>query len=117
MDDSQKVREFLARQRHMVVSVVLPNGKPWSVPVKIQECKGLSFAWDSRQDTEHSKAIAMDPNIAILMYDTTKDDQIGVNIVAVVDKIVENGDYAHYYATVQKIFLNDEKYIKREVHL
>lgn len=116
MDDQQKVTEFLQNQTHMVVTVVLANGKPWAVPVRILHHEPNVFEWDSGVDTEHSKAIAENPEINLLCYDNTKDNQVGVYMQATVTKVTpkENG-IARYHAEVIGTWLNDETYVKREV--
>lgn len=118
MNDKQRVTEFLNAQTHMVVTVVLPNGQPWAVPVRMQERDGRTFAWDSHMQTEHSKAIADKPEVNLLCYDNAMDNQVGVYMQAYVTNVVpkEHG-MARYYAEVSRVWLNDETYVKREVEL
>lgn len=66
--------------------------------------------------TEHSKAIAEHPEIMLLCFDTKKDDQVGVYMLATVTSITPKaGGLARYHAEVSRTWLNDETYIKREV--
>ncbi len=115
MTDQEKVTNFLARCRHMVLVVTLEDGRPWAVPIKVQG-RGNNFVeWDSRTDTLHSQSIENDPRVMILFYDTTKDDQVGVYMQASVTNVEANGEYARYRATIEHTWLNDESYIKREI--
>lgn len=116
MNDHEKVVEFLKSQTHMVVAVTLPSGQPWAVPVRIQHHEPGVFEWDSKIDTEHSKAIAENPEINLLCYDNTKDSQAGVYMLATVTSITPKaGGLARYHAEVSRTWLNDETYTKREV--
>jgi hypothetical protein len=51
------------------------------------------------------------------MYSTTKDDQVGVYIQAAVTDTTMKGEYARYRATIERTWLNDETFQKREVTL
>ena len=55
----------------MTIAVVLDDGTPWAVPVKIQLQWGNAFEWDSKLDAEHSQAIAKRPDISISLYQKT----------------------------------------------
>jgi hypothetical protein len=41
MSDEQKCEQFITTQKHMVLSVVLDDGTPWAVPVRIQVREGI----------------------------------------------------------------------------
>lgn len=52
----------------------------------------------------------------LLCFDTKKDDQVGVYMLATVTSITPKaGGLARYHAEVSRTWLNDETYIKREV--
>lgn len=51
MTDHEKVAKFLSTQQHMVLAVMLPDGTPWAIPVKIQAHEGNVFEWDSSLQT------------------------------------------------------------------
>lgn len=116
MSDKQRVSEFLQKQAHMVLGVVLEDGSPWAVPVRILHHEEGIFEWDSVLNTEHSQAIERDPRVMLLCFDTAKDAQIGVYMQAEVTDIARRSDgYARYHAEVRRTWLNDETYVKREV--
>ena len=118
MTDEQKVNEFLSTQQHMVLAVVLPDGTPWAVPVKIQSCKGRTLAWDSALQTEHSKALEENPMMAITIFQKQATAQIGVYMKGKGELVEEfKPGFGRYRFTAEKVWLNDETFRKREVEL
>lgn len=116
--EQERMEEFLSRQRHMVIAVTLEDGTPWAVPVAIKERKGDIFEWDSRLDTMHSKAIEKHPDIAITIFEPRTDSgsEYGFYAQAKAEKIWESDKgYGRYRATVEKTWINDETFQKREV--
>lgn len=116
MSDSDVVKEFLGGQEFMVVSVVLADGSPWAVPVRILHHEPQVFEWDSATSAEHSQVIALRPEVMLLCYDTAS--QVGVYMQAKVTRVTERDDgYARYRAEVSRLWLNDHTFVKREVEL
>ena len=115
MTDQQKLTEFLARQKHMVLAVVCEDGTPWAVPVRIKEQNGISFEWESRLDALHSAAIDKNPNVAITMYEIDGDQHTGVYVKATAELVRVTGEKGWYRAVGARVWLNDESHVKREV--
>ena len=118
MTDQDKVRSLLAEQPFMVIAVVLPDGNPWATPVKIQMQDGRCFEWDSRVTTEHSKAIAANSAVAASIFDTRPNGQVGIYISGTATLVEEKtGGMGRYRITAERLWLNDDSFIKREVSL
>ncbi len=118
MTDSEKAPSFINRQNHMVVAVVLEDGSPWAVPVKIQAKGEWYLEWDSRLDTVHSQAIEQDPRIAITMFEKAEDTQTGVSLGCHAEVIERyDDDFTRYRATIDRAWITDETFVKREVKL
>lgn len=121
MTDQQALLDFLAEQKYMTLAVTLDDGRPWATPVRIRSWNGRVFDWDSRTDTEHSKAISARPTIAISMWTPEGDEtiQFGFYAHATVEQISEPNEYgiARYRATVNTCFINDASFVKRQVVL
>lgn len=118
MTDAEKARSFINRQNHMVVAVVLEDGSPWAVPVKIQAKGEWSLEWDSRVDTLHSQAIKRDPRVAITMFEKAEDTQTGLSLACHAEVIERHDDdVARYRATIHRAWITDETFVKREVEL
>lgn len=118
MTDREKLEQFLATQRHMVLAVTLEDGTPWAVPVKMQQREGLGvFEWDSRLDTVHSKALETHPQMALTIYQKESPWQIGFYAKGRGELVECNGDYGRYRFAAEQVWLNDETFVKREVAL
>ena len=116
MQDKQKLEEFLSRTQYMTIAVTLDDGTPWAVSVRILHREGNVFEWDSKTDTEHSKAIAMRPTIAISMFEKVEDRQFGVYAQADAMLMRENEHgVGRYKAVTKDVWVNDETFIKRRV--
>lgn len=121
MNDHEQLLHFLTTQQYMTVAVTLDDGTPWATPVRIKAWEGMIFEWDSLATTEHSKAIASRPNVAISMYTPEGEGtiQFGFYAHAKAEQITEPNEHgtARYRATVNKCFINDATFKKREVEL
>lgn len=121
MNDREQLNTFLAEQHYMTIAVTLDDGTPWATPVRIKAREGKKFEWESGIDTEHSKAIAKRPDIAISIWTPDSDDTVrfGFYAHATAEQISEPNEHgaARYRATVNKCFINDASFVKREVEL
>lgn len=118
MDDNDKTKQFLANQQHMVLAVMLDDGTPWAVPVRIQRWEAGEFEWDSKLDTVHSQAIAARPDIAITVFQKLENSQIGFYARGRGELVEETKPgFGRYRFTAKQAWLNDETFVKREVQL
>lgn len=118
MNDNEKAAQFLASQQFMVLAVSLSDGTPWAVPVRIQRWDENVFEWDSMLDTEHSRALEQNSNMAITTFQKFETTQTGVYAKGK-GELVEKKDHGlgRYRFTAEKVWLNDETFRKREVTL
>jgi nitroimidazol reductase NimA-like FMN-containing flavoprotein (pyridoxamine 5'-phosphate oxidase superfamily) len=118
MNDQQRLNNFLSRQQFMVLAVTLDDGTPWATPVRIQHREGNVFEWDSATGTEHSKAIAARPDIAMTIYEKLPDSQLGLYVKgsAVLVEETKPG-FARYRLTAHEAWMNDETFTKRKIEL
>jgi len=120
MSDELKVKDFLKDQTHMVLAVTLPDGTPWAVPVRIQKYEERVFEWDSHMSTVHSKALEVHPQMSIVTFQRNNDPfgQFGFYASGRGDLVEEKSNgFARYRFTVEKAWVNDETFVKREVEL
>ncbi|MES2876124.1 MAG: pyridoxamine 5'-phosphate oxidase family protein [Patescibacteria group bacterium] len=119
MNDQEQLNKFLSEQDYMTIAVTLDDGTPWVTPVRIKQWEGAAFEWMSKTDTEHSRAIAVRPQVALSMYtpggDTTI--QFGFYATATAELLSEQDGMGHYKASVTKSWINDATFVKREVSL
>lgn len=121
MNDEAQLKQFLETQKYMTIAVVLDDGTPWAAPVRIKTQNGPVFEWDSKNDTEHSKAIEARPAIAISIWTPEAEDtiQFGFYATATAKRLGEPNEYgiSRYRATVTKAWINDATFVKREVSM
>lgn len=119
MNDQEQLNTFLAEQDYITLAVTLDDGTPWATPLRIKHRDGATFEWVSKLDTEHSKAIASRPQVALSVYTAQSDTtiQFGFYATATAELLSEHNGMGHYRATVTKAWINDATFIKREVGL
>ena len=119
MDDQQRLKTFLEKQKYMLLGVVLGDGSPWVVPVRITVHSGNTFEWYSKLDTLHSRSIANKPDIAITIYMSKNDDELefGFYAKAMATLLGEDNGVGHYRAIVTRAWVNDYTYTKREIEI
>ncbi len=119
MTDQDQLNKFVAEQKYMTIAVTLDDGTPWATPVRIKHWEGKVFEWDSKLDTDHSRAIASRPSVAISMWTPESDDtiQFGFYAKAMAEQIGEENGLGHYRATVVQSWINDATFVKRSVEL
>lgn len=72
--------------------------------------------WNSKRDTVHSQALITNPTMSVTLYDTA--NQFGFYAVGAGELIEEKADgYGRYRFTAVQTWINDDTYVKREVHL
>ena len=117
MTDKQKLEQLFSEQMYMLLAVTLDDGTPWAVPVRIREHDGAkSFEWDSRLDTEHSKALAARPAAAMTIFQKSEASQTGFYAKGAGELVEEfKPGFGRYRFTTREAWINDETFQKREV--
>ncbi len=119
MSDQERLNTFLAEQKYMTIAVTLDDGTPWATPLRIKRRDGASFEWDSKTDTEHSRAISQRPQVAVSIFTPQTDTtiQFGFYGQATAELLDVHDGMGHYRAVVTKCWINDATFEKREVEL
>ncbi len=117
MNDNERIEQLLNEQQFMVLAVTLDDGTPWATPVRIQAYNGhASFEWDSHLQTEHSKAIAKRPDMAITIFQKKETTQIGFYAKGKGELVEEfKPGFGRYRFTAEQSWVNDETFVKRKV--
>lgn len=63
----------LSRVKEFSLATVDQAGEPWVVAINLCYDNQLNIIWHSEKDTEHSKHIRDNPNVAICIYDDFAD--------------------------------------------
>lgn len=118
MTDNEKLEQLLSEQQYMVLAVMLDDGTPWVIPVRIQARNDNVFEWDSALETVHSRAIAARPDMALTIFQKKEDSQIGFYAKGKAELVEEfKPGFGRYRFVAEKCWINDETFVKREVAL
>lgn len=118
MTDKQKIEQLLTSQTIMTLAVILGDGTPWAIPVAIRHHEGITkLEWVSKVDAIHSQAIAQNPRVAISIFEDKGAAKTGLYLSATTRLDDQKGDTGFYSAAVQRAWVNDETFQKRELEL
>jgi uncharacterized pyridoxamine 5'-phosphate oxidase family protein len=67
----------LERIANASVATVSPDGRPWNSPLYVAFDANLTFYWSSHNDAAHSRNITTNPDVFLVVFDSTMADQSG----------------------------------------
>jgi hypothetical protein len=70
-DTAATARQLVERNRYMTLATADADGRPWVTPVWFAPQWPDALLWISRPDTRHSQNLAVRPELAIVLYDST----------------------------------------------
>jgi hypothetical protein len=76
MDVAARARDTLNRIANAALATVAPNGSPWNSPVYVAHDASV-FYWSSHVDAVHSRNIAVNPCVFLVIFDSTAPDATG----------------------------------------
>jgi uncharacterized protein YhbP (UPF0306 family) len=65
------VAGIVEQNSFMTIATADGEGRPWATPVWYAHSSFVEFLWVSRPDTRHSQNIAVRPQVAIVVFDST----------------------------------------------
>lgn len=74
MDDElvAHARDLVERNRYLTLGTVTADGSPWTSPVYFAaDADRWEFYWVSAQDTQHSRNLAADPRVSLVVFDSS----------------------------------------------
>jgi len=77
MDLIERARDTLQSHANAALATVSPDGRPWNSPVYVAFDGDLTFYWSSHNDAEHSKNIAANANVLLVVFDSAEPDKSG----------------------------------------
>ena len=69
--DAEGARAIVDANSYMTLATADVDGAPWASPVWFAHEQYEAFLWMSRPDARHSRNIAVRPEIAIMIFDST----------------------------------------------
>ena len=71
MDTLETARRLVAANRYLTLATADPDGRPWASPVWYAPVGDAGFLWVSDPKARHSRNIAVRPEVAIVIFDST----------------------------------------------
>ena len=71
VDAEAVARRLVDTNQYMTVATADADGRPWISPVWFASASATDFLWVSSPDARHSRNIAVRPEIAIVVFDST----------------------------------------------
>lgn len=77
----KRAKEIIEKIIYITVASVTPEGKPWNSPVYSAYDKDTyTFYWVSPRRTQHSQNIMKNPNVFLVIYDSTVPEGTGEGV-------------------------------------
>lgn len=70
-DLSKRAKEIIQKIEYATVASVTPEGMPWNSPVFTAYDQDYNFYWGTNEDSQKAKNIAANPNVFLIIYDST----------------------------------------------
>lgn len=68
---SQKAKEIISKILYITIATASRDGEPWNSPVYSAFDEQYNFYWNSWKENQHSKNIAENPRVFLVIYDST----------------------------------------------
>jgi nitroimidazol reductase NimA-like FMN-containing flavoprotein (pyridoxamine 5'-phosphate oxidase superfamily) len=65
-----RAREIIVENKYMTVAASSRDGKPWVAPLAYAFDGGCRFYWVSHRESLHSRLIEVNPEVAIVIFDS-----------------------------------------------
>ncbi len=71
MNPTERAKKILSTISYITIATVSEDGQPWNSPVAAFHDHDLNFYWASWKENQHSKNIAANSKVFIVIYDST----------------------------------------------
>ena len=79
-DLPQQLQTMLQAIPYVTIATVCSNGQPWNSPVVGRFDDELNLYWVSWKENQHSRNIALDPRIFVVVYDSRVPEGLGLGL-------------------------------------
>ena len=77
MNAVEKAKKIISEILYITIASISKDGKPWNTPVYSAFDEKYNFFWASWKENEHSKNIQNNPEVFIVIYDSTVPEGTG----------------------------------------
>lgn len=105
-----RARGILSKVIYATLATATPDGAPWNSPVRFHRDPVGNLYWFSARDAQHSRNIAANPRVFIVVFDSTigEGDGVGVYIEATATECTDPADVAAALAAQSGAWILDE---------
>ena len=76
----EKAKQILQKILYITLATATKDGMPWNSPVYSAFDENYNFYWASDHNGQHSKNIKENPNVFIVVYDSTAHEGTGAGV-------------------------------------
>jgi len=76
----QRAKEIIQKIIYITIATADDKGQPWNFPVYSAFDEKYNFYWNSWKENQHSKNIAVNPKIFLVIYDSTVPEGTGEGV-------------------------------------
>jgi uncharacterized protein YhbP (UPF0306 family) len=76
----ERAKRIISKILYVTIATTNKNGEPWNSPVYSAFDENYNFYWASDQNGQHSKNIAENENVFIVIYDSTVAEGTGEGV-------------------------------------
>lgn len=80
MQNTERAKEIISKIIYLTIATVSKDGQPWNTPVYSAFDAEYNFYWASDQNGQHSRNIAENEKVFIVIYDSTVPEGIGEGV-------------------------------------
>lgn len=105
---SLNAKEIIEKIIYITIATVDSDGQPWNTPVYAAYDEDLNFYWASWAESVHSRNISQNPNVCLVIYDSTVPEGTGKGIYAtagayeLTEPAAIERALRHYYGRIDK---------------
>lgn len=78
--DAERAKEILSKILYITIATVDDAGRPWNTPVYSAYDEHFNFYWASGIDSTHSRNIRLNPDVFLVVYDSTVPEGTGEGV-------------------------------------
>lgn len=101
-DLSKRAKEIISEILYITIATSSKEGQPWNTPVYSAYDGNYNFYWASWKDSQHSKNINENPNVFLVIYNSTvpEGQGEGVYIKARAEELTDEQEIKRALATL-----------------
>jgi|SRR3989344_2464761 len=80
MTNEDKTKQIIEKILYITLATSSKDGKPWNSPVYSAFDEGYNFYWNSWRENQHSINIKENPQVFIVIYDSTVSEGTGEGV-------------------------------------